>query len=155
MSTVFDKVNEGDTWSLETTAGQKPSFEGPKNKKKKDYIQATKDHSKSPNTGASDGDGTDKVDKGKASDVPKEADISILSEWTKARVDTVVPDMKHKSAAEDDVDRMKNMKIDEDERVFVGEKTKKKDSPTQEEKETPTEPAVLVPIKLKLPPTKK
>jgi len=48
---------------------------------------------------------------------------------------------------------MKNMKIDEDKRVFVSEK--KKDSATKEEKKAPAEPAVFVPIKLKLPQHKK
>jgi hypothetical protein len=48
---------------------------------------------------------------------------------------------------------MKSMKIDEDKRVFVGEK--KKDPATKEEKKTPTEPALFVPIKLKLPQHKK
>jgi hypothetical protein len=48
---------------------------------------------------------------------------------------------------------MKSMKIDEDKRVFVGEK--KKDPATKEEKKALSEPAVFVLIKLKLPQHKK
>jgi maltodextrin utilization protein YvdJ len=53
---------------------------------------------------------------------------SILTDRTKAGADAVMPDLKRKSAAKDDMDRMKSMKIDEEERVLVGDQKEKMNS---------------------------
>jgi hypothetical protein len=72
-----------------------------------------KRRSQSPNKTTDDCDGTGKADKNKGKVVPKQP--TTLADRTKAEAATIMLDLKRKSAAEDDVDRMKSIKIDDKE----------------------------------------
>ncbi|CAN9106070.1 unnamed protein product [Alternaria alternata] len=107
MSTIEDKMDEGNTWAPEETSEQKPLTEASTKKEKGDD---------SPNKATGDCDGTGKADKNKGKVVPRQP--TTLADRTKAEAATIMLDLKRKSAAEDDVDRMKSTKIDDKERTL-------------------------------------
>jgi len=111
-SAVFDKMDARDIWIPAATADGKVQAGAPKKKKKKkktskadknmEDVQVTRGNYKSPNAVVGDSDGTGKVNKGKDKDFPKQPNVSILSDRTKAGADIFMLDLKRKSTAEDE-----------------------------------------------------